>query len=163
MSVSSFQLGKCDRLVESQNPDGIDRFADRISVQHHLILLQHVATFHCFLEVRNADLELYEGFRIVTAFHSKSAYLVQAQAWPDKAAEFYKESRALAFERQSHSFTRPDHLSASRPLAEACLHRAAERIIEAALQLDEWDKRCPPILKQTASFPFMTSHRQAAG
>jgi len=66
---------------------------------------------------------------------------MQAQAWPDKAAEFHEESRALPFERQNHSFTRPAELSGFGRMAMACLRGAAECIIEAAPQLDEWDKR----------------------
>jgi hypothetical protein len=68
----------------------------------------------------------------------------QAQAWPDKPAKFHKESRALPFERQSHSFTRPAELSGFGRLAETCLSSAAEHIIEGAPQLDDWDKRWVP-------------------
>jgi len=67
---------------------------------------------------------------------------MQAPAWPNNPAEFSKQPRAVPFQRQSQAFARPAELTVFGRLAEACLRGAAEQIIEAAAQLDNWDKRC---------------------
>ena len=71
-----------------------------------------------------------------------SSCSLQVPAWQNLDATYSGRAAAVPV-RDMHrqEFKRPEVRSAFGKCAAACLSSAAERLIEAAAQLDDWDRR----------------------